>query len=172
MKELFVILVSLITTDTDKENIFYTPKLNWSHFTPIKASPFIHYLACTSSGIFYYWNGDKTIDVYCTFNTTDSRVVEGQKTKETLNHEQRHLDLSYLYALKLVKELRDCQPQSDRDAEQVYWRINKELDEVQDDYDIEARCKQPQWDKKIDSLISLYKPYGEPLKKDLAKASK
>ena len=166
MKELFVILVALINTDRDTDVLSYNPKVTWNNYETVKKEKSYNTLASSNAGIGYYWNGDKTIDVNFVFNTSKSWVLESAKTTEVLNHEQRHLDLSYLYALKLVKELRDCQPQSDKEAEKIYWRIDKELWEVQGDYDNEARCKQSQWDKSIDSLIRLYKPYSKPLKKN------
>jgi hypothetical protein len=164
MKELFVILVSFINLDKDTDILKYNPKTSWDNYETVKKEK-SYALAETTSGIGYYWNGDKTIDVNFVFNTSKSWVLETAKTKETLNHEQRHLDITYLYALKLVKELRDCQPQSDREAQKIYWRVDKELWEVQNDYDLESNNKQPQWDKKIDSLISLYKTYSLPDKK-------
>ena len=49
------------------------------------------------------WNGKIKIEIYPMFSKNESWIRENQKTKELLNHEQRHFDIAKIYSNKLQK---------------------------------------------------------------------
>ena len=49
------------------------------------------------------WTGKIKIEIYPTFSKNESWIKENQKTKELLNHEQRHFDIAKIFSNKLQK---------------------------------------------------------------------
>ena len=49
------------------------------------------------------WTGKIKIEIYPTFSKNESWIKKKKKTKELLNHEQRHFDIAKIFSNKLQK---------------------------------------------------------------------
>jgi len=172
---LFIFLISLITTSqtspTPAENLILwspTRKLTWTDF---KASPDASSsnAALTNAKILFSYEHDgETLKfkVRCGFDKTKSwgRV----KNDYILAHEQKHFDISELYARKLYKALREYKfkvKTVDNDLNAIYQKVIQEHFTTQAQYDRETDHslrpeEQKKWDEKIDQELKDTKAFA------------
>ncbi len=92
------------------------------------------------------------------------------KSYEVLNHEQTHFNITELYARKIRKTLKDYFDKNNSyeldSIAEIYHSLEDNFWETQFEYDREIRkdwnngkLYQKKWDKKIDSLLQVYKDY-------------
>jgi hypothetical protein len=97
------------------------------------------------------------VSVLATFNKTKSWCRREARNEGTLEHEQRHFDISAIKACELADTIRKFTFSVDRfpiELETLQRQIRKELDEMQDQYDSETRhgnnaAVQEKWNKLI-----------------------
>jgi len=143
-------------------------KLEWKDFE-YKPKELSKPSAITSSGIEFNRNSNdiKSLNliVIACFNKKESWRKEKEINVETLNHEQKHFDITEIFARKLRKSIKDTVFENIVVAQKainiIHKNIMKEWDIYQDKYDAETKHsidkeKQLEWDKKIeDELIEL-----------------
>ncbi len=86
------------------------------------------------------------------------------KTDYILKHEQGHFDIAEIYARMLNKQMSEYVFNHQRyqeDLNNIYFTIEREREQMQEDYDNETnhsinKEKQEIWFKKIDSLMKTY----------------
>jgi hypothetical protein len=116
-------------------------------------------VAITSSGFMFKAgyqseNGREilALQVYCSFNKSDSWMKERGKTAYILAHEQRHFDISYLSTLLFIKK--DIMTQ----LKNIYKESVQQMSDLQQQYDRETNNginteKQEAWNKRIEKEI-------------------
>lgn len=116
-------------------------------------------------------NDSVFIKVSALFYCNQSWKTKSAESKgNLLKHEQKHFDLTELYARKLRKQLINSKLISLRWLEEIqasYDKIKKELDNAQDTYDKETIHsqripKQLEWDKKIATELKSLEAYSNP----------
>jgi hypothetical protein len=167
-----LVKVNFLTDDPDDTlQIFYRPgnKLSWKDFQGIPQE-IENVAAVTSSGIGYSYKYSRTDDtailtfeVYCLFRKEKSWVLNNdRKNAYTLNHEQRHFDISYLNTLWFIQTLRNTKF-SGKDYKKIigikYKEASFALTKMQNEYDTQAKngidkSMQAEWNTKVDDLIS------------------
>ena len=165
-----IIFSSLNPSDYDNE-IYWVKnaKLNWTDFKG-KVDRMDHSDALTSSSISFKYQYNKEeyiIEIYASFIPNDSYVRKGKETKYLLNHEQKHFDITEVFARKLRKEVKKYEGRGDlldRRYNEIYDDIFKGLSEMQHKYDEETshsmeKDKQQIWDRKVDKLLNEYKRF-------------
>ncbi len=115
-------------------------------------------VAESSTSIGYNYDGYKTVTVFCQFNKAESYITHKGMTPYILHHEQKHFDITYIYANKLISELQKQQVLTIEIVESIYEKILSEKDKVQSQYDNETNYSenkelQAVWDLKIDKLL-------------------
>ncbi len=115
-------------------------------------------VAESSTSIGYNYDGDKTVKVFCQFNKNESYITKNGRTAYILHHEQKHFDITYIYAKKFVNELQKQSILTNEIVDSIYEKILSEKDKVQSQYDNETNYSenkelQAVWDLKIDKLL-------------------
>lgn len=117
--------------------------------------------AGTSSGFFYRSRrvNDTSLAFFvdCIFFKKSSWVKANSRDIYGLNHEQKHFDISKIYAQKMKKILNTYKinPKTvSKDIGKFDETLQKEMNQLQDSYDKETnhslnKMKQKEWDKKI-----------------------
>ena len=134
-------------------------KLTWSDYKEYKGIR--REAALTATEISYQTKQvgeEMTVNVSCIFDKTKSNVVKQHKTDYILNHEQRHFDISYLFAMKFIRTLQNEPNLTIDKVGVIYDNIYNEWDAYQDKYDKEtsnsvSKANQALWDKKIDQQL-------------------
>lgn len=164
--------ITWLTTSTGGADILiYNPqqKLTIADFKG-KADASTDAVAITASG-FMFKAGYQTengkeilaLQVYCSFNKSDSWMKERGKTAYILAHEQRHFDISYLSTLLFIKKVKQTsfqQPDFMVQLRTVYKESVQQMSERQQQYDSETNngintAKQEEWNKWIEKEIAL-----------------
>jgi len=140
-------------------------KLTWEDFKGIPDTSDKAAAASTAStlGYNYTYTPDTTFHffTYAIFVKNYSWVKEGwDRTAYELNHEQRHFDITEIYARKLAMAFKRYKLNKN-DRKRIYDSLSTEWDKIQDLYDKETKHsinieKQKEWDKKIDGLLKEY----------------
>lgn len=141
--------------------IDYSPsrKLAWNDFKPgIKKN---NTAALTHTEISYSitWKNDTMqVNVSCIFDKMKSVVFEKTKTDYVLNHEQRHFDISYLFAQKFIATLKREPNLTVEKVDALYGRIMEEWNIYQSRYDADtelsvATFQQSLWNQMIDMQL-------------------
>lgn len=154
--------VKYVSSIADKNKITYTPhrKLTWSDFKTVPDN--MNTAALTASEISYKIDvmGDHIqVAVFCFFDKTRSVVSMSQKKEHILNHEQRHFDITYLFAQQFIQSIK-CNPYMDmKEIETLYDHIIKEWTIFQNQYDVEtknaiSKDQQEKWNQKIEQALS------------------
>jgi len=134
--------------------------LSWNDF---KGVPNFEYRsdALTSSSIYfgYRFDGHRTyeVEVYSSFFRDKSWVKEGSPNRALLEHEQRHFDLTEIYARKLRKELIEYAYNGkslERNYDRIFDKYFRLLEKEQAEYDHDThhsldRNSQRKWDNRI-----------------------
>ncbi len=115
-------------------------------------------VAESSTSIGYNYDGDRTVMVFCKFNKDESYITQKGRTAYILHHEQKHFDITYIYAKKFVSELQKQPTLTNEIVDSIYEKILSEKDKVQSQYDNETNYSenkesQAVWDLKIDKLL-------------------
>jgi hypothetical protein len=134
-------------------------KLKWEDFS--ERSGNYKVAALTASVISYsVTDNGKYLDikVFCYFDKKQSIVVTGNKKDYILNHEQRHFDITYIYAIKFVNELKKEKELTYDKISSIYDDVNLQWNEYQNIYDLETRNSRDKdiqaiWDKKIQDQL-------------------
>jgi len=152
-----------------KPVIYYSPftKLTWDDFRA-KPDAASDAAAITNAGIGFQMNfhskdnlATVIITVDCNFSKNDSWVKKNKNTPYILNHEQHHFDIAYIYAMKLIHNLKVAKYTSknyNKLIEKIYYDTQTELLGMQNNYDRETKNsqltdQQALWDKKIDAEV-------------------
>lgn len=146
--------------------------LNWGYFK-VKPSDNAEHAAQSNIGIStscsYNLNG-AVISIRGSFNRSNSWVKDDCKNAYILNHEQRHFDITEIYARKFRKELGET-PMTFKNFNAtftaLYAKIVAEHNSYQDLYDNESNhsideAKQIAWDNRIDAELEALSEYAEP----------
>ena len=158
-----VVNAKYVNNTTRSHYIYYdaSRKLKWPDFKDYYGKR--KEAAITASEISYQFTmiGDViNVEVTCAFNKNNSIVMQGHKNDYILNHEQRHFDISYLFAKKFVNELNSRRNMNIEEIDRVYNKIIAEWNAYQDRYDEETKNSvskegQDLWNQKIEHDISL-----------------
>lgn len=148
-------------------------KLTWDDFQNKVLEPPQFDAAGVSTGIEFLPKiiSNKNINeitVFAVASKSESWVMN--PSKELLDHEQIHFDITELFTRKLRKGISDYLKENKRyeldTIQEIYYKFQNKLDYIQDKYDKEIRkdwnddkCNQKKWDKEIDSLLNVYKKY-------------
>ena len=167
-KLLFMLFVGLIGIkptvivkyNNTKKNTAYidynkTQKLKWTDFKIYNGKRFE--AALTATQISYTINIiDEVmyVDVSCVFDKKNSNVVAANKNEYILNHEQRHFDIAYLFAMKFIRRLQNDPNLTVDKISAIYEDIYVDWIAYQKKYDVEtnnsqSKVNQTFWDKKI-----------------------
>ncbi|MFN7912645.1 MAG: hypothetical protein ACK5QC_12540 [Bacteroidota bacterium] len=143
--------------------------LNWSDF---KGKPERRFAVASTvyniEMLTYHENNNQyTINTYAVFYCKDSWKRKEWISDVILKHEQKHFDLAELYARKMRAELSKLLVKNYAElklkTDEIYYRLEKEMDKIQDQYDDETEgsmnsIKQLEWENFIASeLIKLNK---------------
>ncbi len=127
-------------------------------------------VAITASGFVfkagYHSENEKgilSLQVYCSFNKSDSWMKERGKTPYILAHEQRHFDISYVSTLQFIKQVKQThfqQPDFMTQLKDIYKEIVQQMRDRQQQYDSETNngintAKQEEWNKRIEKEIAV-----------------
>lgn len=127
-------------------------------------------VAITSSGFMFKAGyqpenekGILSLQVYCSFNKSDSWMKERGKTSYILAHEQRHFDISYVSTLLFIKRVKQThfqQPDFMTQLKAVYKEIVQQMSDRQQQYDSETNNgintqKQGEWNTRIEKEIAV-----------------
>jgi hypothetical protein len=161
----FFTIPAFAQTSADSLSWNKNRKLLWSDFMGRpERSPIIGARTYTSIKYKLYYNRTNfKTSVSCTFVKKMSwRQVKGC-TDYSLNHEQRHFDISEIYARKLRNAFADYEFHKrsvSRDIDAIFKKVCAEKDSVNSLYDKETlhsldKEKQAEWDKKLDIWLYL-----------------
>lgn len=158
MVNVLFLLILLSSVPRETPVIYYNehPKLTWDDFKKVKQMDDAK--AMTSTAISYDYDSEKGVKVYCVLYSDASYVQTKSMSIYLLNHEQRHFDLTYIYAKKLASKLKLIPNPTENFIKKLYDQTIKEWDIEQDRYDSEtdhsiSEEKQVGWDFKIDNLL-------------------
>jgi hypothetical protein len=126
-------------------------------------------IAITSSGFAFKAGIKKETDkptllliqVDCSFDKTQSWMKPAGKNAYTLNHEQRHFDISFISCMQFIHQLKKFNFDEVTALSQIKQLYQKSLDDMsrlQQQYDSETQNginqqQQQNWNKKIDELL-------------------
>lgn len=126
-------------------------------------------IAITNSGFAFKASCKKQTDkptllnitVTCTFDKTQSWMKPAGQNKYTLNHEQRHFDISFISCALFINKLKATTFSATNYAEDIqatYTSSIIEMSKLQQQYDAETnngidQTQQLVWNKKIDQLL-------------------
>lgn len=139
--------------------------LSWEDFkgTISKSSP---YDAYTMSGVSTEYSGEGNemkVNIRAVFNQKDSKKKKGMDSAYLLNHEQRHFDITEVFARRLRKTVSEITfssyKQIDNEMTAVIRKNVREWNKIQNTYDKETqhsknKTKQAEWNQKIDDWLN------------------
>lgn len=162
------------TTPAKQGKIFWdeNSNLDWQLFQVKKLSQGNH-AAQSNIGISTsceYNNKGGKITVRATFNQSNSWVRHDCLTDYILNHEQRHFDISELFARKMRKELSEAKLNArnfNAKYTAIYNKIVAEHNDYQDLYDNQSEHSidedgQTRWNHRIDTELAELSKYADP----------
>ena len=172
-KLLFMLFIGLIEinpsvivkyNNTKKKMIYIdynkTQKLKWDDFTIYNRNRLE--AALTATQISYTLNiidDVMHINVSCVFDKKNSNVVKENKNDYILNHEQRHFDISYIFAMKFIHRLQNESTLTIDRVSDIYDSIYVDWVAYENQYDLETKYSlskenQYSWDNKIDQQLN------------------
>lgn len=177
---LFILLAGaffLISAGVESDILWQSRKLDWKDFKPMAKAKRMGFKAETFSGIRFESVQEGQLISFrteCYFSPEKSWVLKGSETDYLLNHEQRHFDITEIYARKFRKELEPYQRISvERFAKEnvgekvneLYSRLMNEMFAYQNRFDEETKHsvnteKQAEWDQQIDSELEKLRAYS------------
>ena len=137
-------------------------KLTWKDYTIFNGNR--KEAAVTATEISYsieIVDGKINVAVSCVFDKSKSNFVKKDTNNYILNHEQKHFDISYMFAMKFVKTLQKQEVLTIEMIEKIYNDIYEEWTAFQNKYDDDtknSKSKEMQsvWDKHIESQLKYY----------------
>jgi Bacterial protein of unknown function (DUF922) len=169
----FFVFSSLHLTLQQEDRIYWSEKqkLTWFDFLGNSMDK-TELAAYTISGISFspVVKGDSLIlSVVCYFDRNNSTVKPECLTSHILNHEQKHFDLTEIYARKLRKSILEYKFNKQTlkvDLANLFNKALDELDKEQDIYDAETRHskekeEQLKWDQKIKDQLKYLQNYSD-----------
>ncbi len=148
--------------------------LNWNDFKGKPERRFAVASTVYNIEMLTYEDSNKqyTVNTYAVFYCKDSWKRKEWISEVVLKHEQKHFDIAELYARKmreevsklLVKNYAELKVKTD----EIYYRLEKEMDRIQDQYDDETEgsmnsTKQTEWENFITSELNRLKKFKEPV---------
>lgn len=135
-------------------------KISWNHFIVKNGSDrFAAECHTFFKASFYLENDSVFCQVVSYFNKDSSwRAPHIRKSDPyTINHEQKHFDITEIFARKIRKQLIE-QPVNEQQLESIYFENARECRKFQERYDRETRhsidiSKQLEWNQKIEQLL-------------------
>ncbi len=148
-------------------------ELTWKDFKSDKIKQDQFNAAGVSTGLFLIYKetsnqNNEELMVFALTLKKKSWVLK--PSKKLLNHEQTHFNITELYARKIRNEFENYVSENEvNDFEaikNIYYKFQIKRDSIQKIYDQEiredwnnGRCNQKKWDRKVDSLLQVYKDY-------------
>jgi hypothetical protein len=168
---------------TDSNIIYWSEKLKltWSYYLG-KPNNYKVYSAISSCGIeakISSIEGDTAfIEIAARFNKVKSWVKNNAQTKEVLNHEQGHFDLTEVYSRKLRSQLAGVIFSEENLNSTLKNYVDKnyiELITAQEKYDLETNfsndtSNQSKWDKRIIDELDQLVEFNNPVVKAYIKS--
>jgi len=165
-----IALVFVSATVLEESIRWSDQNLSWEQYKKRVGSPGI-YKAFTYTGVRFEMteaNGKSVINVEAFFDPTESWVHPDHLAPTLLNHEQRHFDLTEVYARKIKLqsspfEAIDIQEfvknGSSEKVKRIYSELTNELFKKQQQYDVETRHgtlveKQVEWDAWVEEQLN------------------
>ena len=148
-------------------------KLKWENFKAKPPKYTYNESAVTSSGVSSSVSANDTIiqfTVKCLFNEKESWVIRKDTSVWLLNHEQRHFDITEVYARKFRKIILKYHFKNIKEVgnmfNKTYRDINKEMNAEQKKYDRETDHSrnadiQNEWNQQIDKQLKALEQYKE-----------
>jgi hypothetical protein len=143
-------------------------KISWSDFT-IKDTTNRYAAECLTffKANFYLKNDSVFCQVIAYLNADRSWRKPDLQTDGSyaINHEQKHFDITEIFARKIRKELINSTA-NEQEVQNIYFSNAKACRDFQDLYDKETlhslqKANQDVWDKKISDLLASLEPYKE-----------
>jgi len=156
MKELILILL-LFSVDMKVPSVIPYRYLTWNDFVVKKVSD--NTAAETVTSISYNYDGYDKVEVKCDLIKGESYVIENAKTDYILNHEQKHFDITYIYAVTFENIIKQKKELSDKLVDDIYNMVISQKDSMQTLYDQQTNHSenkeiQKLWDKKIETMLN------------------
>ena len=155
--------ISYTKVNKKKIHINYDPSKNltWQDYAIFYGSR--REAALTATEISYninYTEDAMNINVTCVFDKSRSNVVSYYRNDYILNHEQKHFDISFIYAMKFIDELKRQSTLTYEIINEIYSKIFDEWTAFQNKYDEETKnsvSKEMQliWDQKINQQLKI-----------------
>lgn len=154
---LSILLLTFSTNNYIVESKFLHKTLKWSDFKIKKSVDNTAAESVTEIG--YIYDGNSKVTVLCNFSNTESYVIAESRNEYILNHEQKHYDITYIYAKKFANILKIYEQVNAQLIDDIYVKIISEKDSMQNQYDFETNhsiniIKQKEWDNKITKMIN------------------
>lgn len=154
----------------ETEKIPYNParKLTWNDFKGKVSPANPNELAMTASGFGFTYTAsadessmDVSVSIYCYLSKKDSWVKPEGRNDYVLNHEQRHFDLTYIFAKRFAEKLSTSsfnRTNFEAGYDRLYAQYSKQLNDAQVRYDAETthginKQEQEAWNKQIDMWL-------------------
>ncbi len=154
----FLLAINYSTGKPDRSKVYYKERVNitWGDFKKVKKLEDAK--AITSTGISYDYDSQEGVKVYCILYKDASYVQTSNVNPYLLNHEQRHFDITYLYAMRFTNLLKSNPNLTESQISDSYNQIIKQWDAEQEKYDTETdnsinEEKQAEWDARIDKQL-------------------
>jgi len=163
------------TTETEEDTFTFSDKnlVDWNDYQP-RVGVVSVYKALTYTGIKYKLDTDDdqrvSLEITAYFDKSRSWVNKESMTEELLNHEQRHFDITAIYAEQLRNELKSfvgmniakfMDTGKSKKVKETFNRVYAEMEAKQRAYDtatghstnVESQVKWDEWiDTEFDSL--------------------
>lgn len=169
---LFIFISSWSTAQTNAGDTLVkwdaSNKISWSDFT-VKDTNDRYAAECLTffKANFYLKNDSVFCQVVAYLNSERSWRKPDLKTNDsyTINHEQKHFDITEIFARKIRKELINAAA-NEQEVQNIYFSNARACREFQDLYDKETlhslhRKNQEVWDKKISDLLASLDQFKE-----------
>lgn len=178
----FLLLLFCFAFSVNKRNDTYKEKeiivwsettlLKWEHFRGKQEKSNHEAITCATIYSKYEKASNLIINIRACFIKKESWKKSKSPSNYLLNHEQKHFDITEIYARKLRKTLTDTPFKSETVARKEIPKIirnnNKELNAFQDLYDKETnhsinKEKQIEWDENINCELKKLNAYQNNL---------
>lgn len=161
MKFILVLIITLFFSPSEQKVILYSESkaLKWSDFRIVNQLG--DAAAETSTEVSYTFentDGHITVKVYSFFDKKGSVVAKGKQTPHLLNHEQRHFDLTRIYANLFYERLLQNKNLTEEKVKYIHGETVSEWQDIQDRYDLETEhsidtVRQEAWNRRIDNML-------------------
>lgn len=166
----FILSTSFSSQERDSHYIYWDQrKLTWDDFKGRRPSS-TPYTASTSSAIQFGFSGENSTiqcSILTLFDPKDSWKKK-EVTDHLLNHEQRHFDITEIYARVLRKAVHETTFKNyntlSTELQKIYQKAVSDCNKFQDLYDRETdhskkKDDQAAWDLKIDTMLDSLKDW-------------